>query len=271
LCLAYAGPDNEVVVTRHGFLIYSIAARTVGATPVVVPERDLKADVDAIVDAVTDKTRIVFLANPNNPTGTYLTGAELADLRERLPDHVLLTIDAAYAEFADKPGYAAGIDLARGRDDVVVLRTFSKAYGLASLRLGWAYAPEAVVDVLNRVRGPFNVSGPAQAAGAAAVRDTAHLDKVVAHNSRWRDWLEGELRALGLDVVPSAANFVLFHCPGDEAHSAAAADRYLSGEGLLLRRTDEYRLPHSLRATIGQEAENRAVVEALKAFMANGG
>lgn len=268
LCVAYAGEGDEVLVTRHAFLIYSIAAKTVGATPVVAEETGLRADVEKILEKVTDKTRIVFIANPNNPTGTYLTKAELTDLAERLPDDVLLVIDAAYAEFAEAADYESGGDLARRFDNVVMLRTFSKAYGLANLRLGWGFASPDVVDVLNRIRGPFNVSGPAQAAGTAAVEDDAFLDKVVTHNAEWRAWLSQKLGGLGLEVVPSVANFLLFRLPDEAKFSAAAADAFLSECGLLLRRTDEYHLPQYLRLTIGTEDENRKVVDALTAFMA---
>jgi histidinol-phosphate aminotransferase len=177
-------------------------------------------------------------------------------------------IDAAYAEFADQSDFSAGLDLAKSRDNVAMLRTFSKAYGLANLRLGWCCAAEEIVDVVNRIRGPFNVSGPAQAAGIAALSDEEFEDALKAHNSHWRRWLTEELTALGLKVVPSAANFLLFQFPEEKGRDAAAADWYLTSQGLLLRRTDEYLLPRCLRLTVGTEAENRAVIGALKTFLA---
>lgn len=267
LAVAYCGDGDEVIVTTHSFLIYTIAAKTVGATPVVVAEKNLRTDIEAILAAVTERTKIVFIANPNNPTGTYVTDTELNDLRARLRDDILLVVDAAYAEFAEAPDYTSGLELARTCDNVIMLRTFSKAYGLANLRLGWGCASPDIIDILNRIRGPFNVSGPAQAAGVAALNDEEFMSKVLAHNAQWRAWMTQQLGGLGLDVVPSAANFLLFQFPENGAHTAQAADTYLSEQGLLLRRTDEYLLPRSLRVTIGTEEENRAVIDALTTFM----
>ena len=271
LAVAYLGEGDEVIVTKHAFLIYSIAARTVGARPVVVEEKGLRTDIEAILAAVTERTRMVFIANPNNPTGTYVSRAELEDLRERLRSDILLVVDAAYAEFADAPDYSSGLEMARERDNVMMLRTFSKAYGLANLRLGWGCASPDIIDILNRIRGPFNVSGPAQAAGIAALGDDEFMARALAHNAHWRQWLSQQLGGLGLEVVPSAANFILFQFPDDPARSAEAADAFLTERGLLLRRTDEYLLPRSLRITVGTEAENRAVIEALSEFMNGAG
>jgi histidinol-phosphate aminotransferase len=266
LAIAYCGTGDEVIVTEHAFLIYSIAARTAGATPVVVPENGLRTDIEAILKGVTARTRMVFIANPNNPTGTYITKDEVSDLRARLRDDILLVVDAAYSEFADPADYTSGLELARETGNVVMLRTFSKAYGLANLRLGWGCAAPEIIDILNRIRGPFNVSGPAQAAGVAALEDEAFMARALAHNAEWRQWYTEELTKLGLDVVPSVANFLLFQFPeGDR--SAARADEYLTKQGLLLRRTDEYLLPNSLRVTVGTQEENRAVIAALTAFM----
>lgn len=266
LAIAYCGEGDEVIVTEHAFLIYSIAARTAGATPVVVPENGLRTDIEAILTGVTPRTKMVFVANPNNPTGTYISRAELNDLRARLRDDILLVVDAAYAEFADPEDYTPGLELARETDNVVMLRTFSKAYGLANLRLGWGCAAPAIIDILNRIRGPFNVSGPAQAAGIAALEDEVFMARVLTHNAEWRRWYTEALTRLGLEVVPSVANFLLFQFP-DAERSAALADDYLTRHGLLLRRTDEYLLPNSLRVTIGTQEENEAVIAALTAFM----
>jgi len=267
LAIGYCGEGDEVIVTEHAFLIYSIAARTVGARPVVVPENGLRTDIEAILDGVTPRTKMVFIANPNNPTGTYITRSEVNELRARLRDDILLVVDAAYAEFADAPDYTSGLELAREADNVIMLRTFSKAYGLANLRLGWGCAAPEIIDILNRIRGPFNVSGPAQAAGVAALEDEAFMARALAHNAKWRQWLTDELTELGLEVVPSASNFLLFQFPDDPERSAARADDYLTEQGLLLRRTDEYLLPRSLRVTVGTEEDNRAVIDALKSFM----
>lgn len=267
LAKAYAGPGDEVLYSRHGFLVYEIAARAVGATPVAAPETDHRADVDALLGQVTAKTRIVFLANPNNPTGTYLSKGELRRLWGGLPENALLVIDSAYAEFVSAPDYEAGLDLVDVGANVVMTRTFSKIYGLASLRLGWAYGPPAVIDVLNRIRGPFNVGGPALAAGLAAVEDQAHVERARAHNDKWLARLSERLPATGLEVVPSVCNFVLIRFPQQAGRDSKAADAYLSERGLILRNVDNYHLPDCLRASIGLDDEMEALLRALEEFM----
>src|SRR5262249_1118204 len=194
---AYAGPGDEVLYSQHGFLVYPIAAKAVGATPVTAPEQDLRTDVDALLKAVTPRTRICFVANPNNPTGSYVTGAELKRLRAGLPANVLLVVDAAYAEYVGVRDYDSGLDMVNGNDNAGRTRTFSKIFGLAALRLGWAYCPPAVADVLNRIRGPFNVPAPAQAAGVAALADRAHTAKAKAHNDYWLPWFAQRMRQIG--------------------------------------------------------------------------
>jgi histidinol-phosphate aminotransferase len=211
LARAYLGDGDEAIYTTHGFLVYPIATMGTGAKAVAVPETKFTANVDAILKAVTPRTRIIFLANPNNPTGTYLPFDEVKRLHSGLPAHVLLVLDAAYAEYVQRNDYESGIELVATTDNVVMTRTFSKIYGLAALRLGWMYGPAHVVDAVNRIRGPFNVNAPAIAAGIAAIRDTAHVDRARAHNSRWLAWLTEEIGKLGLAVTPSVANFVLIH------------------------------------------------------------
>jgi histidinol-phosphate aminotransferase len=260
LIQAYAGPGDEVLHSAHGFLMYRISALAAGATPIAAPETALTTSVDALLERVTPRTRLVFLANPNNPTGTYLPAAEIERLHAGLPGHVLLVLDAAYTEYVDRPDYTDGVALARDAGNVVVLRTFSKIMGLAALRLGWALAPAAVVDVLNRVRGPFNVSAPAQAAGVAAVGDEAHLTTAKAHNDRWRPWLEREIRALGYDVPAGVANFVLVLCA--DAPAARAMLSRLEAGGVLARGMAAYGLPDAVRLSVGLEAENRCAVAA---------
>ncbi|MFW6076866.1 MAG: histidinol-phosphate transaminase [Hyphomicrobiales bacterium] len=271
LAHAYLGPGDEAIHTAHGFLVYPIAIRACGALPVVAPEHALTASVDEILARVTPRTKMVFLANPNNPTGTYLPFDEVKRLHAGLPERCLLVLDAAYAEYVRRNDYAAGVELVANHANVVMTRTFSKAYGLASLRLGWAYCPAHVADALNRIRGPFNVNGPAIAAGVAAVRDQAHLDAAVAHNEEWLPWLTRQVTDLGLDVTPSAGNFILVHFPADEPTGAHAADTFLTRRGLVLRRMDAYGLPGALRATIGSEDANRALVAALQDFMSGAG
>jgi len=268
LAHTYLEAGDEAIFTEHGFLVYRIQTLAAGGKPVVVKEKDLHADVDAILAAVTDRTRIVFLANPNNPTGTYLPFGEVRRLQAGLPANVLLVIDAAYAEYVRRNDYESGIELVSQSQNVVMTRTFSKIHGLAALRIGWMYGPAAVIDAIDRVRGPFNVNSMAIAAGAAAIRDRAHVDKAVAHNEQWLSWLTAELTRLGLTVTPSVGNFVLMHFPeAGPARSAEAADRHLQQAGYVLRRVTGYGFPNALRMTIGSEEANRGVVAALSEFL----
>lgn len=268
LAQAYLGPGDEGIFTEHGFLVYRIAILAAGATPVVAAERDFTADVDAIIEKVSDKTKVVFLANPNNPTGTYLPASEVERLRNGLPDHVLLVLDAAYAEYVTEEDYDAGAALVKSTGNTVMTRTFSKIHGLAALRIGWAYCPPDIADVLNRIRGPFNLTGSAIAAGAAAMGDETHIATSVAHNSAWAGWLSEEIAKAGLKVTPSVANFLLIHFPEDNsARSAEACDAFLKSKGIILRKVGGYGLPNCLRLTIGTEAENHAVVAGLTLFM----
>ena len=271
LAQAYLGPGDEAIYTEHGFLVYRIVILANGATPVIAPEKDRRADVDAILARVTDKTKVVFLANPNNPTGTYLPYDELQRLRKGLPEHALLVIDAAYAEYVRRNDYETGIELVATTDNTVMTRTFSKIYGLAALRLGWCYAPGAVADVLNRIRGPFNVSAPAIAAGVAAIADRAHMTKAADHNENCLAWLTENIRALGLDVTPSVANFILIHFPDEDGKRAQDADAALKASRIILRRVTGYGFPNALRMSIGTEEENHKTVEVLDAFMNSGG
>jgi histidinol-phosphate aminotransferase len=268
LLRCYAGPGDEVLYSRHGFLMYPISALAAGATPIAAPERELTTDVDAVLARVTERTRVVFIANPNNPTGTYLGASEMARLHAGLPPSVLLAIDAAYAEFVNRNDYDAGIALVNRAENVVMLRTFSKIYALAGLRLGWAYCPPAIADVLNRVRGPFNVSVAAQAAGIAAVEDTEALNRARAHNDQWLPWLSERLAKLGLPLTPSVANFVLARFPEDPRRNADAAFAFLQSRGILTRRIGAYGLPHHLRITIGTGPEMESVAAALAELMA---
>lgn len=267
LVRAYAGPGDEVLYSRHGFMMYAIAATAAGAKAVTAPETALTADVDALIGRATARTRVVFLANPNNPTGTYLARDQVKRLRAGLPASALLVIDAAYAEFVGRNDYSAGPDLVDDTDNTVMIRTFSKIYGLAALRLGWVYGPPTVIDVLNRVRGPFNVGAAAQAAGVAALDDQAHVDAARAHNDIWRPWFAEQAKALGLDTVPSVGNFVLVRFPAEARRGADAAELFLKSRGILVRKMGGYGLPDALRVTIGLEDEMRVVVAALAAFM----
>jgi histidinol-phosphate aminotransferase len=264
---AYLGPGDEAVYSQYGFLVYPIATKAAGGTPVVAPEKDHTADVDAILSKVNAKTKIVFLANPNNPTGTYLPFKEVRRLHAALPAHVLLVLDAAYAEYVRRNDYESGIELAGTAANVVMVRTFSKIYGLAGLRIGWCYGPAEIIDVLNRIRGPFNVSGPAIAAGVAALADRAHLEKAAAHNDTWLPKVTEALEHLGLKVTPSVGNFILVHFPDAAGKRAPEADAFLSKRGVVLRRMDAYGFPNALRMTIGSAEANETTIAALTAFL----
>ena len=270
LIRAYAGPGDEVLYTEHGFLMYPIGAKSVGATPVKAPETNLTTDVDKLLARVTPRTKLVFVANPNNPTGSYITAEEMARLHAGLPSNVILVIDAAYAEYMNSNDYSAGQELVDRHPNVVMTRTFSKIFALGSLRLGWAYCPAGIADVLNRVRGPFNVSSAAQAAGVAAIEDTEFLERSRAHNEQWREWFAGEVHGLGLKTHPSVTNFILVDFAGQKPgkDDAEAARQFLKGRGILVRQMPSYGLPSCLRVTIGTEAEMREVVQALKDFLA---
>jgi len=265
LAAAYLGPDDEGVFTLHGFLVYKIAILAAGGVPVVAEEKNLTANVDAILAKVGPKTKMVFIANPNNPTGTYLPIVEVKRLATSLPAHVILVLDAAYAEYVTSSDYSAGIELVSARENVVMTRTFSKIHGLAGIRLGWCYAPLAICDAINRIRTPFNTNGAAIAAGIASLEDRDHIEKAMAHNTTWLDWLTHEIGALGIKITPSVGNFLLLHFR-DEAE-ANAADHFLTSRGLILRAVGAYGLPHCLRLTVGSEEANRLVVAGLRDFI----
>ena len=262
LCQAYVGAGDEVIFTEHGFAMYRISTLAAGGTPVEVKERERVTDVDAILAACTKKTKIVFLANPNNPTGTMIGQADLARLAEGIPPQTILVIDGAYAEYVE--GYDAGLKLIEARSNVVMTRTFSKIYGLGGLRVGWGYGPREIIDVLNRIRGPFNLSTAALAAAEAAVSDTAYVAKCRADNARWRDWLATGLAEIGVPTDTSTANFILARFGSED--EANACDDHLRAEGILVRRVAGYKLPNCLRITVGDESACRRIVHAVAQF-----
>jgi histidinol-phosphate aminotransferase len=264
----YAGPGDEIVMSEHGFNVYPIVTHCVGATLVTAPECDLTFDVDAVLACVTERTRIVFVANPNNPTGSYIPAGEMRRLRAGLPGETILVIDSAYAEYVQRNDYSVGIELVDEAENTIMTRTFSKIYGLAALRLGWAYCPPAIADVLNRLRGPFNISTPAQRAGKSAVEDQAHVARSRDHNSVWLPWFASHMQALGLQVYPSVANFVLVRFPDAPAQNAAAAMAFYMERGVIPRETGGYGLPSCLRFTIGREDELRQAVDIARDFLA---
>lgn len=268
LILAYGGEGTELIMSAHGFMMYDLTGRWAGCRVIKVPEKDLTADVDGLLGAVGPRTRLLFLANPNNPTGSILPQSEVERLRAGLRQDVLLVLDSAYAEYVTRADYDAGVKLADSTPNTVMCRTFSKIFGLGGMRLGWCYAPPAIVDVLGRVRGPFNVNAAAMAAGIAALAETGWVEASVAHNTEWRGKVAQALAAAGLKVWPSEGNFVLVDF--GTAERARAADGHLRARGLILRAMTGYGLPQMLRLTIGTAEECTLVTEALVAFTHGG-
>ena len=269
LCRAYVQPGEEILISAHGFAMYPIYGKTVGASIVAAPEQNITTDVDALLERVTDKTKICFIAVPNNPTGTYIPASEIKRLRENLRDDILLVVDMAYAEYVNLDDYSPGAEFASGSDNVVMLRTFSKMFGMGGMRLGWGYCPEGVIDVLNRLRSPFNVSYPSQAAGIAALQDDEFVQMSREHNDKWLNWTTETLRDMGITVPDSVCNFILARFSEERGRNvnAEAADEFLKSKGIIVRRMGGYGLPDALRITIGLEDEMHAVADALNEFM----
>lgn len=258
----YAGEGDEVLYSQHGFLMYKIYAQANSATPVTAPEKNLVADVDALLAAVTARTKILFLANPNNPTGTLLPFSEVRRLRASLREDIILGLDAAYAEYLDGDGYEDGASLVRENTNTVVFHTLSKIYGLPALRLGWAFGPASIIDMLNRVRSPFNVNSPALAAGIAAMHDQAYIADMRARNATERQRVTDAFQTRGYDVVPSHANFILVKF----GTQAAAMNAHLAAQGLIVREVGGYGLPDYLRISIGTTEENTLLLSALQSY-----
>ncbi len=265
LARAYLSPGDEIIQTTHGFLVYRLVAQASGAITINAPETQLTGDVDAILASLSARTKIVFLANPNNPTGTYIPFQEVRRLQAGLPENVLLVLDGAYAEYVQQNDYSAGLELAGEMANVLMTRTFSKVHGLAALRLGWAFGPASVIDAINRVRGPFNVSSLAQAAGIAAISDSGFVARSVAHNSTERQRLERALAGPGRELVASVANFILIRF-ADGPQIAARVDQFLRERGLFLRAVGSYGLADCLRLSVGTAEANTAVIEAFAEF-----
>jgi histidinol-phosphate aminotransferase len=260
---AYAGQGDEVLYSQHGFLMYKIYTQSYGATPVTASEKNLTVDVDALLAAVTPRTKIVFLTNPNNPTGTMIPFSEVARLRQALPEQIILAVDAAYAEYIDRADYADGCSLI-ATSNTIVFHTLSKIYGLPGLRLGWAYAPAPIIDIMNRVRSPFNVNAPALAAGIAAMKDQAYITRMREVNAKERARLTTAITKLGYNVVPSETNFILVKFGAE----VAAVNGYLAQQGLIVREVPAYGLPDYLRISVGTTEENGLLIDALTAYRA---
>lgn len=266
LSKAYLQPGDNIVQSQHGFLVYRLVAQQSGAETRSAPETDLKADVDAMLEQVDEKTKIVFLANPNNPTGSYIPYSEVKRLHDGLPENVLLVLDGAYAEYVRNNDYSAGMELAGEMPNVMVTRTFSKIHGLAALRLGWAYGPASVVDALHRTRGPFNVNAVAQAAGIAAINDDRFQAQSVEHNDAELIRVSTAIEKAGFKTFPSVGNFVLIQFPDEPGRTSAEADAFLRKNGIVIRDVKVYGLPDCLRASIGTTVQNDQMIAAIEAF-----
>ena len=262
---AYVGEGDDVIYTEHSFVVYRLVTKSNGANGIEVEETDYCADVDKILAALTEKTRVIYLANPNNPTGTYLPASEIKRLHDGIPSDVLLVMDEAYAEYVERSDYESAMDMVHGLDNIVMTRTFSKIFGLAALRLGWAYCPTHVAEVLNRIRGPFNTTAAAQAAGIEAIKDKDHIAKAKAHNDQWMRWYEQQLGGLGIDFTPSVGNFILMQFPDRE--TATRANQFLLSKGIIVRAAPAPNLGHTLRLSIGMDDENRHVIDSLSEFL----
>ncbi|GAA6206855.1 histidinol-phosphate transaminase [Cognatishimia sp. WU-CL00825] len=259
---AFAGPGDEVIYTEHGFSMYPILAHACGATPVKVPERERVVDVDAVLNACTERTRIVFIANPANPTSTMIGSNEVTRLADGLPEGALLVLDGAYAEYVE--GFDGGAAMVQARDNVIMTRTFSKIHGLGGLRIGWGYAPKPIIEILNRIRQPFNLSEVQLGVAEAAMRDTEFVKKCLVDNTRMRAWLAKALAEIGVPSDTSCTNFILARFASEE--EATACDAYLKSQGVIVRKVAGYGLPNCLRITVGDEAGCRRVAHAVKSF-----
>jgi histidinol-phosphate aminotransferase len=263
LAKAYAGPGTEIMYPQYGFMVYSIATLCVGADPVVIPQPNFKTDVDEILNRITHKTKLIFLDNPGNPLGCKLTKDDLKRLVDQVPDHVLLVIDAAYAEYAEGSDYTSGLQWVADHPNLVITRTFSKIYGLAGLRVGWAYASEPVCDIINRIRAPFNVNSLGQRAAVEAIKDQQWMEHIKDYTLKWRTWLQDQLARLNLTYIPSYGNFILVDF-SRAPRPAADVYQQLGRQGIIVRPTVPYKLPNHLRITIGKEEELQEFVDQLE-------
>ncbi len=274
IAAAYLMPGDEVIFSEHAFLLYKIITLANNGTPIAAKEVGLKANIDAIISCVTKKTKIVFIANPNNPTGSYLNGNELSELRKKLPEHILLVIDGAYAEYVQEGDYNDGKSLISDTSNTVMTRTFSKVYALAALRIGWAYAPSHIIEVLNKIRGPFNLSTAAINAGAAAIEDCDHVTKSVELNSNEKQKLLKAYEEIKIKVHGGVANFLLLDLkniakknPIGQRESAEDLNNYLIKNNIFVRNVSDYGLPSHLRITIGSKEQNRVVLDKIREYV----
>jgi len=263
---AYASQNDEIIYSKHGFLMYPISAKRVGAKPVAADEKNLKTDIDAILKLINKKTKIIFIANPNNPTGSYLSDSEIDKLVSKTPKNIIIVLDHAYEELVTAKDYPKATRIVKKHPNVIVTRTFSKIYGLASLRIGWCYASQDIIDILNKVRGPFNVSGAAQKAALAALEDDKFLKKSQKHNTKWLKTIDKELSSIpAIKTYPSQANFILLDFK--DTTIARKVNDALLEKGIILREMSAYHLPTCLRMTVGKQKENLYVIKTLKQLL----
>ncbi len=265
LCRAYCGEGDEILYTQHGFLMYPIAALSAGATPVKAAEPERKTDLETLFDAITDKTKMIFIANPNNPTGALVKKDALLEFHAKLRPDILLILDSAYAEFVEEENYTDGRDMVDRFDNVVMLRTFSKIYGLGGMRVGWSYSSKEIADVLNRIRGIFNLSIATQAAALAALADDDYIKRSLQVNSQQKKWITERFETLGIHVYPGEGNFILFTL-GSEGKAVACLN-FMKERGILLRGMIAYGLPDCLRMTIGLPEDMQAIDCAMREFL----
>ena len=264
---SFAQKDDEIIYSKHGFLMYRIAAQRIGARPIAANEINLKTNIDAILKKINNKTKIIFIANPNNPTGSYVSREEIVRLMDNCPKDILVVLDMAYAEYVEESDYSNGIELVEKYPNLVMMRTFSKIHGLAALRLGWSYQSDYISDILNRYRGPFNVSAPAQAAGIGAIGDDDFVAKSKNHNNKWLQIFYEELQEIGLNYYPSYGNFILIKFKDE--NQAVNANKFLEENGIIIRKTVAYHLPDCLRATVGTSEQNKLLIETLNKFISS--
>ncbi len=267
LVRSFAGVDDEVLYSQYGFLMYPIVAKTNGSIPVAAPEYNFRTDIHSILSSITKRTKVILIANPNNPTGSYLTKIEIELLCREVPKNILIVIDSAYAEFVEKDDYEPGIEFVNKYENLVMTRTFSKLYGLAFLRLGWSYSSKYIAEIINKVRLPFNVNGLAQKAGIEALSDSEHEKLIIRNNNKNLSWLTDSLKSIGFEVLPSVANFILVKF-NDNNH-ANLAHKFLLEEGILVRKVEAYGLPNFLRISVGKKEEVELLVKKLDSFIGN--
>ncbi len=264
VALAFCQDGDEIIHAQHGFEMYSIITKIVGATSKLVKEdENFKVTITSILDQVTPSTKIIYLANPNNPTGTYLTRNEIIALLEKLPKSIILVLDGAYAEYVTKEDYDNSFSLVDQFANVIITRTFSKAYGLAGIRLGWCYSSEKVASILNKVKGPFNTQSLSQEMAIIALDDKEYLNKVIKSNQEIKRWFEAELKNIKIKTLPSEGNFSFVETSDEEAKKISS---HLANSGIIVRQLDSYGLPNCLRITIGTKEEMEVTINSLKSL-----